>query len=411
MRSSLTGHFSGQGDQIAEFADQRLTVETARFGPFTLQLGVDAAAVETALLRVSDAQQRFQALPLSQVASQLEREVVATSVFGTNSIEGGTLSEEETQQALELDPSMVQDIEQRRVLNIKAAYELASRAVAQPDWCLDLPFIRSIHAAVTDRLPHQYNQPGVLRYNPKTIVTQVGDQNHGGRYKPPQFGGDVRLLFDSLLRWHQELVDLKVPVLIRAPLVHYYYEQIHPFWDGNGRVGRVIEASLLLREGLRYAPFAQARYYLDQIDRYFTLFNTCRKAADKGAAHPNTDVVLFFLDGLLISLNTLQDRVNRLVEIRLFEHDLKRRYDEKQINARQYAIATQVLAACGPLPLAELRRAPWYLGLYAQLTDKTKQRDLQGLREQGLVVLDKANQVWAGVAVPDAGQDRGPRRW
>ncbi|MFC2503586.1 MAG: Fic family protein, partial [Cardiobacterium sp.] len=38
-----------------------------------------------------------------------------------------------------------------------------------------------------------------------------------------------------------------VPALIRAPLVHYYYEIIHPFWDGNGRVGRVLEASILLR--------------------------------------------------------------------------------------------------------------------------------------------------------------------
>ncbi|WP_295442417.1 hypothetical protein [uncultured Thiodictyon sp.] len=102
---------------MPEFADHRLTVETARFGPFVFQLGVDAAVVETAFLRVSDAQQRFQGSPLSQVASQLEREVVAISVFGTNSIEGGTLSEEETQQALDLDPSMVQDIEQRRVLN------------------------------------------------------------------------------------------------------------------------------------------------------------------------------------------------------------------------------------------------------------------------------------------------------
>ncbi|WP_295442420.1 hypothetical protein [uncultured Thiodictyon sp.] len=114
--------------------------------------------------------------------------------------------------------------------------------------------------------------------------------------------------------------------------------------------------------------------------------------------HPNTDFVLFFLDGLLISLNTLHDRVNRLVEVLLFENELKCRYHDKQINARQYAIATQVVAARGPLPLAELRRAPWYLGLYTQLTDKTKQRDLQGLREQRLVVLDKANQLWAGVA-------------
>ncbi|AUB81043.1 Fic family protein [Candidatus Thiodictyon syntrophicum] len=150
---------------MPEFADHRLTVETARFGPFTFQVGVNPAAVETALLRVGDAHQRLQGSPLAQVAGQLEPEVVATSVFGTNSIEGGTLSEEETRLALD-------------------------------------------------------------------------------------------------------------------------YECIHPFWDGNGRVGRVIEASLLLREGFKYAPFAQARFYLDQIDRYFTLFNTCRKAAERAPRPP-----------------------------------------------------------------------------------------------------------------------------
>jgi Fic family protein len=382
--------------------EHRLTIETARFGPFVFQVGVDPAAVETAVLRVSDAHLRFKGSPLSQVAGQLEREVVVTSVFGTNSIEGGTLSEAETQLALDLDPSQVQDIERRRVLNIKAAYDLASRAVAAPDWRLDLPFVRSVHAAVTDRLPHEHNRPGLLRDNPKTIVTRVGDQAHGGRYKPPQYGGDVRLLLDSLLRWHQELADRQVPVLIRAPLVHYYYELIHPFWDGNGRVGRVLEASLLLREGFRYAPFAQARWYLDQIDRYFTLFNLCRKARDRGAAYPNTEFAHFFLEGLRISLNDLHDRVNRLVHALLFERDLKRRHDEKRINARQYAIVTQLLAPGGPVALADLRRAPWYLGLYAQRTDKTKQRDLQGLREQGLVTLDTDNRLWPGFMPPDA---------
>ena len=161
-------------------ADHRLTVETSRFGPFTFQVGVDAASVETPFLRVSDAHQRFQGPPLSQVASQLEREVVATSVFGTNSIEGGTLSEEETRQALDLDPSGVRNIEQRRVLNIKAAYVLANQAVVGPDWRLDLPFILSVHAAITNGIPHKHNQPGLLRDNPKAILIQVGDQAYGG---------------------------------------------------------------------------------------------------------------------------------------------------------------------------------------------------------------------------------------
>jgi fido (protein-threonine AMPylation protein) len=61
-----------------------------------------------------------------------------------------------------------------------------------------------------------------------------------------------------------DLVGTRCPAAIRAPLVHFYYEQIHPFWDGNGRVGRVIEATLLQAAGYRYAPFAMARHYLDK---------------------------------------------------------------------------------------------------------------------------------------------------
>lgn len=364
-------------------------------------IGVDTAAIEALYLRVRDAHRRFSGSPLAQVANRLEKDVVVSSIFGTNSIEGGTLSEEETQLALELDPAQVEDVEQRRALNLKEAYSLSRQAAADPGWSLDLPFVQAIHAAITHGLPHEYNSPGVLRNNAKAVMTHVGDAAHGGRYKPPQYGGDIRTLIDALLEWHGRLAADGVPALIRAPLVHYYYELIHPFWDGNGRVGRVLEATLLQQEGFRYAPFAQARYYYDHIDRYFTLFNVCRKAADKGERTPNSPFVAFFLEGMLTSLDRLHDRVNTLVGFLLFENDLKRRHDEKDINARQYAIATQVLAAGKPVPLIELRRAPWYLALYTGRTDKTKQRDLRCLREAGLIRVDEQQRVWPGCVQPN----------
>jgi hypothetical protein len=49
---------------------------------------------------LGDAQRRFQSSWLAQIANQLEKEVVVTSIFGTNNIEGDTLSEQETQLAL-----------------------------------------------------------------------------------------------------------------------------------------------------------------------------------------------------------------------------------------------------------------------------------------------------------------------
>ncbi len=359
------------------------------------------AAVESLLLRINDAYQRLKGSPLSQVANRLEKEVVVSSIFGTNSIEGGTLSVEETEEALDLTPEQVQDIEQRRAINLKNAYELAQDAANLPGWQLSVDFIRQVHAAVTDQLPHEYNQPGRLRDNPKGIATQVGNKEHGGSYKPPQYGRDVERLLNHLVEWNQQLVDQGLPVFIRAPLVHFYYELIHPFWDGNGRVGRVLEATLLQAEGFKYAPFAQARYYLENIHHYFTLFNTCRKQAEKKIDAPNTEFVVFFLEGMLKSINCLHDRVNALITLVLFENEIKRLHEGKEINARQYAIVSQIMAAGKPMLLKELRRAPWYQGLYIKLTDKTKQRDLKRLRELGIVIQDDANQIWPGCVEVD----------
>jgi hypothetical protein len=85
---------------------------------------------------------------------------------------------------------------------------------------LNTEFIRRVHEAITDQLPHTYDQPGVLRDNSKAIVAHVGDEAYGGRYKPPHYGKDVQLLLDALVEWHGALQEQKVPALIRAPLVH-----------------------------------------------------------------------------------------------------------------------------------------------------------------------------------------------
>ncbi len=371
-----------------------LRVETNRFGPFTFQIGCEASQLETLFLRVNDAQQRFSGLPFAQVAHLLEKEVVVSSIFGTNTIEGGTLSEEETAQALELNPAEVQETKQRRVLNIKAAYDLSRLTAKIDNWRLDTNYFTEIHATLTDKIPDEYNKPGLLRSNPKELVTYVGNSQHGGQYKPPQNGQDIKALLDALAQFNSELTSQEIPTLIRAPLVHYYYELIHPFWDGNGRVGRIVEATILQADGFQYAPFAQAGFYLKNIDKYFTLFNVCRKASNKKHAFPNTQFVYFFLEGMFESLNKLHDRVNDLVKFLVFENQVKRFWDEKKINARQYAIVSEILKSGKFIEFNELRRSAWYVALYLNLTDKTSRRDLTKLKDLNLIFQDDQNRLW-----------------
>lgn len=379
-----------------EIPDIRLRVDTDRFGPVLFETGVDPERLRLTTQRVEDAHAQFAHSPLAQVANKLEREVIASSIYGTNTIEGGALTEDETRAAMDLDPAQVQEIEQRRVLNIKAAYARARQAALDPAWVLSIDFITTIHGLVTQDLPHPDNRPGLIRDNPKGRITHVGSPQHGGRYKPPQYERDIWRLLEGLLAWHRQLAEAGVHPLVRAPLVHYYYELIHPFWDGNGRVGRVIEATLLQAAGYEYAPFALARYYLDHIDTYFTLFNTCRKAAEKHQPHPNTAFVLFHQEGMRLTINALHDRVNRLISILLFQSRTRELLDSKVINARQYTIVSQVLTQAHPLPLGELRHTPWYASLYLKLNDKTRSRDLKKLRELDLLILDQEGQVRPG---------------
>lgn len=378
-----------------------LKVETDRFGQFTFQVGIDWAGLAVPSQRVEDAHALFIKTPLNQVASRLEKEVVASSVFGTNTIEGGKLTEDETATALDIDPALVKEVEQRRAVNIKAAYDLSQKMAATPDWSLSIDFILDLHRLITQDIPHPDNRPGLVRNNPKERVTYVGDEAHGGRYKPPQYDKDIWRLLEAMIEWHRNLISAEVPALIRAPLVHLYYEQIHPFWDGNGRVGRVIEATLLQAAGYRYAPFALARYYLFNIDEYFALFNACRKAATKKLVAPNSAFVAFHLEGMRQTVNSLHDRVNRLVAMLLYESNIRRALDDKRINVRQYTILSQVLDKGQPQSLDEIRHAPWYASLYLKRNDKTRLRDMHRLREMELIFLDTENRLWPGFIRPE----------
>lgn len=370
-------------------------VETHRSGIFKLQAGLNTAALQPLIDRIEDAHRRFSSVPiLPDVANRLEREVVVQSVYGTNTIEAGTLTEEETAAVL-ANPRQAKGEKNLRVVNIKRAYEFAEqygrhwtdnvKPKGYPQLVLEETMFTNLHKEITQGLTHPDNVPGQYRDNPKERRTQVGDLEHGGVYVPPKCLDDIKLLMQKFVEWANSDPIYNLPPLLRAPLVHYYFERIHPFWDGNGRVGRVVEAMILKAADYRYAPFALSRYYLEHIDRYFTVFNLARKAEEKDDAYPNQVFVEFFLEGMLEVLHRLHDRVNQMIAVLLYESVLRSLHDKGEINDRQYTIVSNLLTKGRTHLLAEVQTQPWYTSLYRKLTIKTRSRDLKGLREKNLI--------------------------
>lgn len=368
---------------------------------FTIQVGVDLSSLQILLNHIEAAKIRFDRAPLlPRVVSLLEREIHVCSVSYTHRIEGGLLSESETDAALRIQPGEPCSESQLRVINIGTACKMAREETASPGWRLTGGYIRSIHEILSEGVTHERNRPGQLRDGNIETPIPVGDEGHGGRYIPPQFAADIERLLDGLIAWHDEITSYGVPALIRAPLVHFYFELIHPFWAGNGLVGRLLEASILYSSGYGLAAFCLWRYYAERVDRYYALFNESRKAAVRGEAKPFTPIVSFHLEAMLTSFLRKLERVSGITGTLLFEGELRRLRDENGINLRQYAIVTHLMASLTPISLDQLRRSPWYEEIYRRLADKTKQRDLRQLREAKLLSLDDSGFLRPGYTRP-----------
>lgn len=386
----------------AEPWDKIHRVETHRSGVFKFQAAVDLDSLKPLIDRVEDAHKRFSSVPiLPDIAASLEKEVLVSGIFGTNTIEKGALTEEEVAETLEIPPEKVEEERKKRIVNIRKAYFRAERFASIhfehankyfPAHLVEEMFL-DLHKDITEGLTHPDNIPGKYRDNPKErLTTKVGDSDHGGVYTPPKCLDDIKTLMTKFIGWiNSENISALSP-LIRAPLAHYYFERIHPFWDGNGRVGRVIEAVILKSAGYKYAPFALSRYYLDNIDTYFSLFNKARKAEGK-KPFPNNVFVEFFLKGMLEVLNKLHDRVNSMTAVLLFQTMLRDRLDRKIINDRQYTIVSNLMVKGTTHKLTDIQVEPWYQSLYKKLTRHTISRDWKGLVEEKLISIDNKEVV------------------
>lgn len=236
--------------------------------------------------------------------------------------------------------------------------------------------ITKLHAIITDGLTHPNNTPGRYRDNPKGQLTKVGDAAHGGVYVPPKCRADIVKLMSHYLEWINSSQLFTLDPLIRASLAHYYFETIHPFWDGNGRVGRVLEALILMSSGVKYAPFALSRYYLEHIDRYLKVFNLARISQKKKEPSPNTVFVEFVLEGMLETLNQLIARAHKIIGILLFQAVLHHKLRTRKINLRQFSIIDNILNRNIKPSLNSLKAEMWYAELYRKLSTKTRLREI-----------------------------------
>ncbi len=135
----------------------------------------------------------------------------------------------------------------REVGNYVAALEHGLRRL--PELPLSLRMVKQLHAVLMEGVRGGHATPGEFRRS-QNWIGPPGCTLANATYVPPP----PEELMNCLGDWERSLRDRSLPPLIHAAYIHYQFEAIHPFLDGNGRVGRLLITLLLVERDILPTP-------------------------------------------------------------------------------------------------------------------------------------------------------------
>ncbi|MPZ22709.1 MAG: Fic family protein [Dehalococcoidia bacterium] len=185
------------------------------------------------------------------VAMFVRREAVLSSqIEGTQSTLDDVLSFELDRSGRDIPGDVVE------VVNYVAAMNYGiDRLATLP---LSLRLIREIHSQLLDSVRGSEKQPGEFRKTQNWIGADGSPLSRATFVPPPPFE-----MTEALHDFERFLVGEEgLPPLIHAGIAHAQFETIHPFLDGNGRVGRLLISFLLVHRGVLHRPLLYLSHYL-----------------------------------------------------------------------------------------------------------------------------------------------------
>lgn len=223
------------------------------FAPRSLELSPEAVALlDEASNRLGELRGvgRLLANPQLVISPYLRREALLSSrIEGTQA----TMSDV---YAAEVDrPELRETPDVREVINYTDAQRYALRELGSLS--LSLRLIRGIHRVLMTGVRGRERHPGEFRSYQNWIGGTAGDN---ATYVPPP-PLEMRRGLDDFERFLHEAV---LPPLVQAAVAHYLFEAIHPFGDGNGRVGRLLVAVFLAERDLLPQPLLYLSAYFER---------------------------------------------------------------------------------------------------------------------------------------------------
>lgn len=190
------------------------------------------------------------------------------------------------------------------VVNYVNAAQYAIRRLETLPLCSRL--LRETHEKLLAGVRGEEKNPGEFRHS-QNWIGPSGCGLKDARYIPPNVE-DMTEAMSSLEKYINE--DRQYDVLVRAALIHYQFETIHPFLDGNGRIGRLLILLYLMACGLLDKPVLYVSLFLkkNQVE-YYDRISEVRRSGDY------EQWIRFFLEAVYAAAADALETIRKLSEL------------------------------------------------------------------------------------------------
>lgn len=170
---------------------------------------------------------------------------------------------------------------------------------------LSLRLIKEIHEHLMQSVRGSHATPGEFRRS-QNWIGPPGCTLNTAKFVPPPPDN----LKDCLGKFENFLHDRSLPPLIHIALCHYQFEAIHPFLDGNGRVGRLLIMLLLVERRMLPSPllYLSAFFEATRDEYYKQLYNVSSKGTWQ-------EWLIYFLNGVAVQSEDVLSRAERINEL------------------------------------------------------------------------------------------------
>mgnify|MGYP000027316079 FL=1 len=214
------------------------------------------------------------------------------------------------------------------IAEVKNAYEIYERLEELDPYSVD--DLLTAHSIMTRGL---VDESGVFRSKPVGVVDQEGHVLHFGTL--PQYVPDLVM---ELLDW---VKSSDVHMLIRSCVFHYEFELIHPFADGNGRVGRLWHTLLLSKWNPAFAWLPVESIIHDRQQEYYEAINASNDAGE------STVFIEFMLSAIKASLIDALNTSDEMGDGPMDKATLRWKQIEKFLETHPFIMNADVRTLCG----------------------------------------------------------------